>query len=376
MKKLLIASLKQYYRDKQAVFWSLIFPVIFLLVFSLFDFTGSINANIIVIDDAKNPASEQLLTVLKDVNGVSVNSDFNNIEEARDNLQDSVRLDFIFTDNGEEETERSAANIVLAIPSNYGELGGEPASIEMLFDQASEGVASPSGIVASIIEDVSLGIAGLQSPVEIEREGISVNEISYFDILVPGIIGMSIMQSGIIGISASIATFKEKQILKRLSATPLPTWKFLFAEVLTHILGTFIQVTLLLLLALFIFDANIYGSIPLIYFLSFIGTFAFLNMGFIAAALTSSSNAAQGVASAISTPMMFLSGVFFERETLPAGVRQVADLLPLSPMLDALRDISLRNSSILDVSLEIGIIAIWTLVTFIIAARVFKFREE
>ncbi|MDQ6984686.1 MAG: ABC transporter permease [Candidatus Dojkabacteria bacterium] len=187
---------------------------------------------------------------------------------------------------------------------------------------------------------------------------------------------MSIMQSGMIGIAATISTLKEKRILKRLSATPLPIWKFLLAEVLAHLVSTIIQILLVLFIGLVMFGGNVYGSLPFLILVGFIGNFVFLNIGFIIAAISKTSQSAQSLASGMTTPMMFLSGVFFSREDLPDGVRKFAEILPLSPLIDSLRAISLKGAGITDLKSELFLIMIWTLLTFAIASKVFKFREE
>jgi len=158
------------------------------------------------------------------------------------------------------------------------------------------------------------------------------------------------MQSGIIGMAIGIATLKEKQVLKRLSATPLSIWKFLLAQVITHLFVNIAQVTIMIALSVLVLKANIYGSILLIYAISIGSSFIFLSLGFICAALSKTANAANSLSSVFTTPMMFLSGVFFDRETLPAAVKAVADILPLSPVLDALREVALREASITDIT--------------------------
>lgn len=375
MDKLFIASFKQYIRDKEAIFWSLLFPIIFLLLFRLFDFSGTVNANVVIVDNANNQFSEILTKALLTVDGVGINTSIGSEGEAISSLEKAEDLTFEFLDGGSNELLESSGqiNTVLVIPEGFGETAF---NVQLYFDQANEGVASPSAILQTIIDDVTASFTGFESPYLIEREGISVNDIQYFDVLMPGILAMSIMQSGMIGISSTIATFKEKRILKRLSATPLPTWKFLSAEVLTHLVTIIIQIALLLIIGIIIFGAQVYGSIPLIVFVSFIGSFVFLNIGFLSAALTKSSQAAQSIASGLSTPMMFLSGVFFSREQLPEIVKIFADLLPLSPLIDALRDIALRERGLEDILFELALILVWTLATFLLAARFFKFREE
>jgi len=373
MAKLFIYTIKQLLRDKEALFWIMIFPVIFILIFSLFDFSGGVNARILVVNKSNNEITNNLLIALSQIGGVGVNTSVDSLDEAKEALSKSKEYEF----NYEEEVNVERPNVVLFIPEGYGE---ETYTTEVYYNESEEGQISPSGIITSIVSDITdemvLQNAGVENPFNIERKGVSVNEIGYFDILVPGIIGMSIMQSGIIGMATVIATLKEKRVLKRLSATPLPIWKFLLVEVLTRVVITIIQITIMLSLSVAVLGASIYGNIPLLYFIGIFSSFVFLTLGFVAAAITNSANAASGLASVLTTPMMFLSGVFFDRETLPNVIKVIADFLPLSPVLDAMREVSLQEAGFREIQTELVIIAMWTIVSFILAAKTFNFREE
>ncbi|MFQ5493125.1 MAG: ABC transporter permease, partial [Candidatus Dojkabacteria bacterium] len=385
MIKLIIATTKQLFRDKQAVFWSLVFPLIFVVLFGLFDFSGSVNANILIVNNSGSEISQTLVDILQEVDGVGINTEYDDLEDAKTALSDSQSAQFVYVEDGEEGTDgdeverEESVNLVIHIPEGYGDytkLQTEPETefqLKIFFDASEEGQISPSGIVASIVsgvtDEIALQSAGATDPFTIEREGVSVNEITYYDTLVPGVIGMSIMQSGIIGMAAAIASLKEKRILKRLSATPLSIWRFLLAEVIAFLILSLLQVTVMLVVSTVLLKVNIYGSIPLIYLLAFIGNFVFLNLGFVIAALAKTAKASESLSQTFTMPMMFLSGVFFARETLPDVVRVFADLLPLSPLLDALRAVALRNASLLDLRTELLIIAGWTVVSFVIAAK-------
>lgn len=381
MLRLQISSLKQLFRNREAIFWALVFPLIFIVVFKWFDVGGSVNARIIVVDKSESEYTKNLIKNISQVEGVGIYYQ-DDLEKAKKSLETSEKLDFKFLDEKDQEYSDSfSSNLVLYFPKDYGLNGDvESNTLQIVYNEADSGPSNPSFIVEGIINDINynvqLGELGANNRFTVEQIGISVNDIRYYDILVPGVLAMGIMQSGIIGMSINIANLKEKRILKRLSATPLPIWKFLLVEINSYLILNILQVAIMLLLAVFLLGANIYGSIPLIFFLSFIGSFVFLCLGFITASVTKTANAASGLSNAATTPMMFLSGVFFDRESFPPIVKFISDLLPLSPLIDGLRAISLYNKGIVDIYPEILMIVIWTVVTFVIAVRIFKFREN
>lgn len=388
MLKLIIATTKQLFRNKEAMFWSLVFPLLFILIFSIFNFGGSLSSNILIIDNAENQMSAQITDILQNIDGIGINTQFDSVEEAKKVLAQSEEVSFTYKNEDSEDKirENGDANIILVIPEAYGEFETLQSNLEgkftlqLYYDEADEGQISPSGIVESILNDVTTSILlqsnQISNPFIVERNGISVRDVGYFDTLVPGILGMGIMQSGIIGISSTLASLKEKRILKRLSATPLSINKFLFAEVVSFLLLSILQVSITIVMSKFILGANIYGSIPLIFTVCFIANFVFLSLGFIAAALTKTANAAGGLAQVVTTPMMFLSGVFFSRDLLPESVKTISDLLPLSPLIDALREIAIKGAGLQDIERELLILLVWTLLAFLVAAKLFKFEEE
>lgn len=377
MTKLFVSTIKQLFRDTEAVFWSLVFPALFIIIFSFFTFGDSINSRVVLIDQTGG-AADELISNLQHNAGIGVIKEDSSIEEAKIALESSEQYTFEYFDeeNGDFYTQKGKVNVVMVTSlTDEGKL-----KLDLYYNEAEETQASPSGILVSAITSMTneqlIAESGIEKNIAIERTGISVNEFDYYDAIVPGIIGMGVMQSGIIGIASGIATYKEKRILKRLSATPLPVWKFLLSQIIAHLLLSVVQIIIMIILAKYLLNANIYGSIPLMFALAFAGNFVFLSLGFIAAAFSNTARAAEGLAQVFTTPMMFLSGVFFERDGLPGVVKIVADFLPLSPLLDAMRKVSLYNQGLADMQNELLILAIWTAVAVVIAARVFKFREE
>lgn len=380
MLKLFVATIKLLIRDKEALFWSLVFPALFVIIFSFFKFGDSADARVIVIDNMKTAETQNLVNGIQNVKGVGVTDKYTSADDAKKALSKSKKEDFEYFDTKKNEkyTDLARPNVVLVLNPSTDKT--KKVDIEIFYDQTEESQASPSAILTSIIDDMTtkglLAQANIVNPYQINRTGVAVHEIRYFDVLVPGLIGMSIMQSGIIGMASGIASLKEKRILKRLSATPLPIWKFLLTQIGTHLLLSIVQITIMVILAKVVLGANIYGSIPLIYGIAFAGNFVFLSLGFICAALSDTARAAESMSNVFTTPMMFLSGVFFERDSLPTVVRYISNILPLSPMLDALRAVSLQEANLWDVRKELFIVFLWTLLTTAIALKIFKFREE
>lgn len=149
---------------------------------------------------------------------------------------------------------------------------------------------------------------------------------------------------------------------------------FFAAQIIAYLLVSLIQAAIILAADVFLFNGYIYGNVLRVFVLVLFANIIFLNIGFIAGAMAKRVEAANGFASAIAIPIMFLSSVFFPTENLPSVLSQIVQYLPLTPLLEALRGVTLEAEPLWVYSWEFGILGIWIIVTSVVAIRVFKFN--
>lgn len=353
MAKLTLASVKMLYRDRQSLFWALAFPVIFAVVFGLFDFTDSPEATFAVVAARESPVSEALMDGLGRTESFTVET-ADDLDRARSRLQD-----------GE-------VDVVLAIPASSPE---GSTTVEVLYNESNADVNSFAlGAVERVVNGLNLRLAGVTSPpVSVEEEGVAGKTVEYYDFLLPGLVAMGVMNFSITGMSVAIAQYREKRILKRILATPLRPVRFLAAQVLARLLLAVVQAALILAVGVFVFGAQVYGNVVWIFVLVTVANLIFLNIGFAIAGRVANPDAAQGVASAVALPMMFLSGVFFPTDTLPSLLQSVVLFFPLTPLIEALRAVSVEGLSITDTGPQLLLLGAWVLASFAIAGAAFRF---
>jgi ABC-2 type transport system permease protein len=186
---------------------------------------------------------------------------------------------------------------------------------------------------------------------------------------------MGVMNASIIGMAVAISRFREQKILRRILATPLAPIRFLSAQVGARLVLSVIQSALILAVGIFLFGAELQGSLLWLFVLVTFANLIFLNLGFAAAGRAANPDAAQGIANAIALPMMFLSGTFFPTETLPTIVQWLVKFLPLTPLLEAIRMVSVEGEPITAASTQILALTIWVGVSYLMANRMFRFEE-
>jgi ABC-2 type transport system permease protein len=252
---------------------------------------------------------------------------------------------------------------------------GQGVNITFLYDetrvQTSQWV---QGVVEQFLGQVNLAAQGARPLLELTPQGVRARRISYFDFLLPGFVGMGVMTFAIIGMSSQLALYRQQRILKRIKATPLPVRIFFSAQVAAWLLLSLIQAAIILAVGILLFDARVYGNLLWVFPLVILANLTFLNLGFIVGSLARTVEAANGLANALSMPMMFLSGVFFPLDSLPAVLREVVRFLPLAPFLEALRGVLLENRSLGDFPGALALLALWVAASSIIAVRVFRFE--
>ena len=352
MAKLVFASIKMLYRDRQALFWAMAFPVIFAVVFGLFDFSDSPEVAIGISGESRLAA--ELGSGLREVESFTV--------EERPDLA-AARADL----------EEGRLDVVVAVPSETS--ASSPTTLEVLYNEANlETNQFALGAIERFVDGMNLRLAGVTSPpLQLDQRGVAGKSIEYYDFLLPGLVAMGVMNFSIIGMAVAVARFREQRILKRILATPLRPVRFLAAQVFARLILALVQAAMILGVGVFLFGADVYGNVLWIFVLATVANLVFLNIGFAIAGRAANPDAAQGTGNAVALPMMFLSGVFFPTETLPEVMQRVVEFLPLTPLIEALRAVSIEGESIMSTGPQLLLLGAWVAVSFLIASRAFRF---
>lgn len=355
---LLTANLKMMVRDRQALFWAIVFPLIFVVVFGLFRMDQANPVTIAVIDKAQDPVSSVLVENLKTV--------------------ELLKLDLNMTEaQARQSLKEGKTNFVLVIPEGLAagiSAGQAPAQLTVIYDEARVSTNQIMlGVMQQFIDQANMSLQQARPLIELKPEGIQARRIGYFDFLLPGFVGMAVMTSGIFGMATTIAVYRQRKIFKRLLTTPLSVRTFFAAQVASSLILSVVQSSIIIAAGVFLFNGHIYGNLLWLYVLVFLANTIFLNIGFVIGSIARTEQAANGLANVISMPMMFFSGVFFPTESLPGIMAKVVQYLPLTPLLDAMRGVALEAKPFWAYPWELALLGLWIVLTSAVAVRVFKF---
>jgi len=371
--KLFVAAIKMQFRDRLGLFWAFVFPAMFIIIFGLFNFDRPDTAHIAIVNlvQDNNPkefveGAKRFVESFKQVGYFKISEDYKTEAEAVQALKND-KIEFVLIIPN-EFTPPSSAN------------GNLPQIRLRVIDDEKNKITN-SIVMAGLsnyVAEVNLRAANAPKLFSLNEEPLKsseVKKISYMDFLLPGILGMALMTMSVIGLAADLSLYREQRILKRILATPLRPSLFIASLVFGYLVLIIVQVTILIALGHYLFGAQIYGNILNVYALALLGAILFLNVGFIVGSFSKNPSGASSLGNIVTMPMMFLSGTFFPATSLPPVVYSVVQFLPLSPLMKALREIALdSNATLLSVGPDLALIGVWILITFLIAARTFKFR--
>lgn len=366
MVALTLANLKMMSRNRQAAFWALFFPLMLVVVFGLIDINAVGPGDLWILDQSGSPVSQQIREDLEAINLLTV-SEYGDGEA-----------------QAHEAIARGDVDYLLIIPQGIEDqpILQEPARwvpVRLLYGSGNPGRNQlVDGTVRNVVAGVLAEKPGVSYLGLVESEEVAVVQVSYFDGVLMGLVGLGIMTNSIISIAVRISTYRNSSILKRLLVTPLPIWKYFVGEVAAHLVLALIQATVILAVGVFIFGARIHGNPPGnvlgIMAIVALGSLVFLNIGFIVSAWSRTPAAASGMGNAIALPMMFFAGTFFSTAALPSVLPYLAQALPLTPMLVAMREVANAGQPLWTTWPHLAILSGWVLATGVVASRVFKFN--
>ena len=349
--KLLVASLKEFRRDRTTLSFTIILPLL-LVAFFGFAFGGSSTKLRLGISQAGSVTATMRSDVRTLRANPNVHLEFGSASAEMAHLRDGS-LDAVLTINGPNAKilyDRNSGGTVLAVQALSRSLGRQP---------------GPAFAAAS--------------PVVLQPESGLGN--SRLDFVIPGILATAIMWLGIFA-AIPLVQQREQQVLRRLAVTPVSRMGIVFAQVLSRLMVSLLQAAFILAAARLLFGVplgsqfgSLGGSLALIAGLAILGALAFVALGYAVAALSATQSSAHAWAQLLSMPMLVLAGVFFPITLMPGVLRPVIAVLPLTYLADALRQTAMSGEEFVPLAVDMAVLTAWAVVALGIAIRFFRWSE-
>jgi ABC-2 type transport system permease protein len=357
-----------YLRNKFGLFFGLIFPVILILIFGAI-FSGGTTGTVNVY--AQNQDTGAF--------GQNIGDSFLSA------LNESTTIRVITvnaTENFQDYLQAQSAPDGIIIPANFSAdyMAGRQVNMTVYGNPTS----STSGIVGGTVSgyanyfnlnyfqqkynDTTPAIIGITTAT------VSTQQTKYIDFLIPGLIGFSILTSPMFSLVNISSEYKKTKLFKQLSLTPLTKMEWLISKVMFYILLTVAGFLLMVGVGVFAFGAHVLLSVWLIPFL-ILGPMLFAALGMLVGTVTKNPETAGVIGNIVTFPMMFLAGTFFPISSMPDYLQTFAHVLPLFYVTEGLNNVMVYGN-IPNALIDIGVLAIITVVIFVLAVKLFKWRED
>jgi ABC-2 type transport system permease protein len=351
-----------YLRNKFGLFFGLIFPVVLILIFGAI-FSGGGSGTVYVYAQNQDTGAygrnigDNFLTALNESSTIKVVT-----------VDASVNF-------AEYLAEHSASDGIV-IPPNFSTsyIAGQQVNVTVYGNPAS----STSGIVGGTVSGFTnyFNLQRFNGTMVINTTSATVNtqQTAYIDFLIPGLIGFSILTNPMFSLVNISSDYKKNKLFKQLSLTPLTKMEWLTSKIMWYILLATAGFLLMVLVGVFAFNAHITLSIWLIPFL-ILGPMLFASLGMLVGVLAKNPETAGVIGNIVTFPMMFLAGTFFPISSMPEYLQAFAHVLPLFYVTEGLNNVMVYNN-IPAALVDIAVLAALTAVIFVLAVKLFKWRED
>jgi ABC transporter DrrB family efflux protein len=254
-------------------------------------------------------------------------------------------------------------------------------NILLLAIQAPEGVTykyddtNPDARTARMLVDRDLqAAAGQREAVKVQNQLVHETGSRYIDFVVPGLLGMNLMGSAMWGLGFSIVEARQKKLLKRLVASPMPRWEYLMSFLLSRLAMLVLEVLAFLGFARLVFGVPFRGPLWQLGFLCVLTSLAFSALGLLVASRAKNMEVVSGLMNLVMLPMWILSGIFFSASRFPVVIQPLVRALPLTAAIDAMRGNMLQGMNLGQLAVPVAILLAWLVAAFGVSLRIFRWR--
>jgi ABC-type multidrug transport system permease subunit len=334
--QLILARVREFTREPEAVFWAVFFPVLLTAALGIAFGGGAVPALPIVT------SSPEVARALHDEPGVAVSM-----------LDEAAARDALLKGKA----------VLLAHADSDG-------GIIYQYDDTN-----PDGRAARLLADRAVQrAAGRVDPSPARDQFVREPGSRYVDFVVPGLVGLGIMSNALWGLGFSIVDSRRRQLTKRLVATPMSRTSYLLSYLFWRMMILGVEVGVPIVFGVVAFAVPVRGSLVDLILICVLSSLAFSAIGLLLAARPRTIEAVSGLVNLVQVPMWILSGVFFSAERFPAAFQPLIRALPLTAVNDALRGHMLQGASLVELAPQLLTLSTWLVVCFTLALKLFRWR--
>jgi ABC-2 type transport system permease protein len=354
-------STRRFFRDRLALFFGILFPLIFLFVFGGLNSGGgsSVTFNVALLNQSQSAFSKQFTKQLDSSKTFKVNKTVTGFADAK------------------ERMTRSQLDGTIILPSNFGVVknGIPQGQAEVYYTETNQQAGQTLvTVLQAAFTNINAKYVTVKDPLSVTGKQLSNKSLTSFDYSFAGLLGFSIVGLGIFGPVNVFPELKKQGILRRLHTTPIRVWQYFLATMLSQAIIGLISIAIMFIAASAFFHLKVTGNYLEIGVFAVLSIFLILGIGLAIGGWAKNERQAAPLANIVVFPMLFLSGTFFPRFLMPQWLQSVTNFLPLTPVIDGMRLLTTEGKHLVDIGSQLGFMAIWMVIIYAIAFRVFRWE--
>ena len=354
-------AIRRAFRDKTAIFFIFMFPLIFLFIFGgIFGKNNDLSFKIGFVNESQSVIAKQLT------------------DQAGKGKIFNIDKNVTSLESGQEKMRRGQLDAIVVLPKDFGETGkaGIPAgTAQVYYIQNSEQAASTLiTVLDNQLQAVNSQFVNTKMPFTAKGNELKTQGLSRFDYTFAGLLGFSIIGLGIFGPVNVFPELKKQGVLRRLRTTPLRVSEYFLSNVISQSAIGVVSVALQFAVAMIFFNLHISGNLIALIVYIILSIITILGIGLAIGGWARNEQQSAPLSNIVVFPMMFLSGTFFPRYLMPEWLQKVSTFLPLTPVIDGVRLIATEGKGLLELGPQLGILAAWIVIVYAIAFNVFRWE--
>lgn len=353
-------GLKRVFRDRVALFFTFLFPLIFLFVFGgIFGKNQSTTFSVALISESHTSYAQQFVKQAESEKELKVDHTVTTLSAAN------------------EKMGRGELDATIELPASFGKVVNGVPSGQAIVHYTENNVSAAetlTSVLQAQFQGLNASLVKSSTPFTATSQQTNVLSLSTFDYTFTGLLGFAILGSGIFGPMNVFPELKKMGILRRLHTTPLRVWQYFMSTMMGYAVTGLLSLAVMFAVAMAVFHLKVVGNyFELGLFLAF-GIIMVLGIGLALGGWAKNERQVAPLGNIIVFPMMFLTGVFFPRYLMPQWLQGITTYMPLTPVIDGARLIATEGKSLFDIGSQLAVMAVWTIIIYVIAFRVFRWE--
>ena len=364
------ASFRSIIRSPSAVVFSLAFPLIFIVVFANIGGGGvSVDVGVAKTCDTGNFIYKALksTSIINFITNQSTDDMNKNLSKG---TIDAI-IDIQSNDNGGNISPPKPA-LPKASPQK------PPFTVNVQYTKASNKGSILKSVLNNIFYQISSNaFVGGPKMADVHETTISGREYKYIDFILPGMLGFSLLSSGVFGTAFVFISLRLTLVIKRFFATPVKRYSIVLGEAIARLIFSLLGAVFIILVGHYMFGFTLINGVVTVLnmlVLAAIGLIIFMGFGFVISGVAKNESAVPPLSNIITLPQFLLSGTFFATTAFPLWLQSISKVLPLTYLNDAMRKVAFEGAGLNEVTHQLLILGIWFIVIYALAVKTFKWE--